>query len=68
MAKVWNSAVKKRRTLIDMGLDVDTIIPQGKIPEDSPAPDRPSPPIQSASPPVSGFNAEVDDVMIEIQC
>ena len=69
MAKVWNSAVKKRRTMINLGLDFeDSIIPKQKIPEGPPVPDYPPAPYPPAPSPVSRFNADVDDVMVENQC
>ena len=65
MAKAWNSAVKKRRMMIDMGLDVDKIIPSAFHDiKESPL----VPAFSPASTPASGFSADIDDVIIEIQC
>ena len=66
MALAWSTAVKKRRMMIDIGLDVEAIpaVPEYLPPAyPSISPDPATPP-----PPVPSFTSGVDDVMIEIQC
>jgi len=70
MASAWSVAFKKRRMMIDIGLDVSenkplqTEIPAAShIPSDAASIASPAPPVSAGS-----FGSDVDDVMVDIKC
>jgi hypothetical protein len=67
MASAWSVAFKKRRMMIDIGLDVSENEPiPAEIPAVTDAPAASVPPV----PPVSAgsFNSDVNDIMVDIKC
>jgi hypothetical protein len=66
MALAWTSAVKRRRMVIDIGIEVEEVIPN----PDAQATQLPpvSGPASPGSVPAPAFNSGIDDVLINLQC
>ena len=65
MALAWSVAMKKRRMKIDLGLDVEEIVPS---PDSALTPIANSSASDPATAPAASFTADIDDVLVDIKC
>ena len=66
MASAWVDAFKKRRMMVDMGIDIDNVPDVLDVPYVPYNP--PSASMITHPAPAPSFNSGVDDVLIDLQC